>query len=130
MTDWSAEQLDAIERAEELAVLTARADGTFRRPVPIWVVRVGSRISVRSYRGEAAAWYRRARADRAGRIRAAGFKQAVLFDPVTRPGRLRGHRCRVHGEVRALQRQLCQTDGREACPDRNTAAHAARQLTT
>ena len=48
---WTAEELDRIGAAEELEIITARADGTPRRPVPIWVVRVGDELYARSYRG-------------------------------------------------------------------------------
>jgi hypothetical protein len=83
MTAWAVEQLDAIDRADELEVVTTRPDGTPRRPVPIWVVRVGDSIYVRSYRGENGAWYRHARSAGAGRVRVAGFDQAVRFELAT-----------------------------------------------
>lgn len=83
MTDWTVEQLDAIDRADELEVITVRADGTPRRPVPIWVVRVGDAIYVRSYRGDKGSWYRHARKDGVGRARVAGFEEAVEFELIT-----------------------------------------------
>lgn len=85
MTKFSAELLDAIERAEEIEVITVRADETPLQPVPIWVVRVGDDLYVRSYRGEDGAWYRHARTEQAGRVRAASFEQAVRFEPVADP---------------------------------------------
>jgi hypothetical protein len=83
MTAWPVNQLDSIDRAEELEVITVRPDGTTRRPVPIWVVRVSDDIFVRSYRGEDGAWYRHALADGAGRVRVADLDQAVTFEPIT-----------------------------------------------
>lgn len=83
MTEFSADQLDAIGRAEQLEVITLRADGRPRRPVAIWVVRVGDSLYVRSYRGEAGAWYRHARADGSGLVRVAGLEQPVRFEPAT-----------------------------------------------
>lgn len=83
MTEFPTDLLDAIDRAEQIEVITLRADGTPRRPVPIWVVRLGDSLYVRSYRGEAGAWYRHARADGAGRIRAVGLEQAVGFESAT-----------------------------------------------
>ena len=80
MTPWTDEQLAASERVEELEIVTARPDGTPRRPVPIWVVRVGNGVNVRSYRGEAGVWYRHARTDGAGRVQLAGLNQPVTFD--------------------------------------------------
>lgn len=82
MTAWQPDQLDAIDHAEELDVITTAADGTARRPVPIWVVRVGNGIYVRSYRGETGAWYRHARAEHTGRVRVAGLDQPVRFEPI------------------------------------------------
>jgi hypothetical protein len=83
MTGWQVDQLGAIDQAAELQGITVRADGTTRRPVPIWVVRVGDGIYVRSYRGDTGAWYRHARADKTGRVRVPGLHQHVRFDPVT-----------------------------------------------
>jgi hypothetical protein len=41
---WTREELDRIGAAEELEIAPRRADGTLRRPVPIWVVRVGEEL--------------------------------------------------------------------------------------
>ena len=57
--------------------------------VPIWVVRVGDELYVRSYRGPTGSWYRRARRTGHGRIRVAGTEHTVVFtgaDPSTRTG--------------------------------------------
>jgi hypothetical protein len=37
---WSPDELDRIGGAEELQIAARRRDGSLRRPVPIWVVRV------------------------------------------------------------------------------------------
>ena len=55
--------------------------------VPIWVVRVGNELYVRSYRGPTGNWYRRARNTGHGRIRVARTERTVVFttaDPSTR----------------------------------------------
>ena len=83
MTAWPVNQLDAIDRAEELEVVTVRPDGSTRCPIAIWVVRVRDDVFVRSYRGENGAWYRHALTDGAGRIRVADLNQAVTCEPVT-----------------------------------------------
>jgi hypothetical protein len=49
---WSPEELDRIGMAQELEMAGRRADGTLRSRVPIWVVRVGEQVYVRT-------WYRR-----------------------------------------------------------------------
>jgi hypothetical protein len=53
--------LDALDRAIEVDVVTTRRDGTESR-LPIWVVVVDGDAYIRSYKGESGAWYRRARA--------------------------------------------------------------------
>jgi hypothetical protein len=55
--------------------------------VPIWVVRVGDDLYVRSYRGPSDSWYRRARRNGSGRLSVGGVDQAVRFiaaDPTVR----------------------------------------------
>jgi hypothetical protein len=79
MSEWTSEELDKIEGAEELEVSSARRDGTLRKPVPIWVVRHGDELYVRSWRGRTATWYRRARDRREGHIRAGGVDKDVSF---------------------------------------------------
>jgi hypothetical protein len=54
MSDWTAADLDRIGSATELEITTRRADGSLRPYVPIWVVRVGGQLFVRSWRGQAA----------------------------------------------------------------------------
>ena len=82
MSSWRPSELDAIGRADELQVVTRRADGSNRRPVPIWVVREGDDIYVRAYRGTGSDWYRHATGDQhGGRIRVPGLEREVLFEP-------------------------------------------------
>jgi len=50
--NWTADDLRLIDAAEELRIASRRADGTLRHAVPIWVVRVGEQVYVRT-------WYRR-----------------------------------------------------------------------
>jgi len=83
MTSWTSEQLDRIAAADELTIATPRLDGTLRRPVPIWVVRHGEALYVRSYRGQKAVWYQSARAHGQGRISAGGVDADVTFVEVT-----------------------------------------------
>jgi hypothetical protein len=60
MSTWTSDELDMLAAATELRISTRRPDGTLRPAVPIWVVRVGDGIYVRSYRGPAGAWFRHA----------------------------------------------------------------------
>ncbi|MGW2524660.1 DUF2255 family protein [Streptomyces sp. NPDC001617] len=86
MTAWTNDELTRIEFAEELRMAPSRSDGTPRTPVPIWVVRDGDDLYVRSFRGSAGAWYRAARASHEGRIRSGGVDKAVTLVEVTDPG--------------------------------------------
>jgi hypothetical protein len=61
---WTAEELARIGAAEELEIAPRRRDGTLRRAVPIWVVRVGDDLYVRSWRGSHGAWFRAGDDDR------------------------------------------------------------------
>lgn len=83
MSSWTPEQLAGIATADELRITTFRKDGTWCRPLPIWVVRHGDGLYVRSYRGEAAGWYRNVRTNDRGRIAAGGVEEEVTVCPVT-----------------------------------------------
>lgn len=86
MTTWTNDELARIEAAEELEIAPQRKDGSLRKPVPIWVVRVGDDLYVRSYRGGSGAWFRAAQASRAGHIRAGGVRKDVAFVEETSTG--------------------------------------------
>jgi hypothetical protein len=58
MTAWTSNELDRIEKAEELQIASLRRDGTLRKPVIIWVVRLGGDLYVRSVNGRSSAWFR------------------------------------------------------------------------
>jgi hypothetical protein len=74
---WTAEELERIGAAEELQIAPLGADGAPRRPVPIWVVRVGADLYVRSWRGTAGGWFRAAQASHAARVRAVGVERDI-----------------------------------------------------
>jgi hypothetical protein len=79
MAAWTADELDRIGRATEVAVASRRADGTLSPYVTIWGVRSGDDIYIRSAYGPGNGWYRRAKARQAGRIRAGGVERDVQF---------------------------------------------------
>jgi hypothetical protein len=76
---WTADELDRVGAAEELEIAPRRPDGTLRPAVPIWVVRVGDDLYVRSWRGSSGAWFRAAQLRRAGHVRAGGVDKDVAF---------------------------------------------------
>ncbi|WP_329252466.1 DUF2255 family protein [Streptomyces canus] len=79
MTTWTSGELNLIAKADELEIAPLRRDGTPRRPVPIWVVRDGDDLYVRSFRGTDGGWWRTARASHEGHIRSGGVDKNVTF---------------------------------------------------
>jgi hypothetical protein len=79
MTTWTQDELTRIGDAEELEIAPRRADNTLRNPLPIWVVRHGDDLYVRSVNGRNAAWFRGTQARHEGRIRADGLEKDVSF---------------------------------------------------
>lgn len=79
-TTWTSDELSRIEAAQELEIAPRRRDRTLRRPVPIWVVRVGADLYVRAAYGSASGWHRVAQASREGRISAGGVDKDVTID--------------------------------------------------
>ncbi len=79
MTMWTSEELDKIGRAEELQIASLRGDGRLRKPVTIWVVRIGNDLYVRSWRGRTSAWFRGTQVRHEGHIRAGGVEKDVTF---------------------------------------------------
>jgi hypothetical protein len=82
MSTWTTDELDVLEAATELRISTRRANGTLRPAVPIWVVRAGDGIYIRSYRGPDGGWYRHATARGAARIQAGALTSEVTLTPV------------------------------------------------
>jgi hypothetical protein len=56
---YSQEELDLIDRTEEVEIETSATDGATHRTI-IWAVVDGDSVFVRSYRGANARWYREA----------------------------------------------------------------------
>ncbi len=79
MTTWTSGELTRIGDAEELQISSLRQDGTLRKPVTIWVVRVGDDLYVRSVYGRTSAWFRGVQTRHEGRIQAGGVEKDVDF---------------------------------------------------
>jgi len=79
MTAWTRDELTKIAAADELQIAPMRRDGRLRNPVPIWVVRHGDDLYVRSYRGPDGSWFRGAQVRHEGHIRAGGVDKDVTF---------------------------------------------------
>ena|SRR5690349_20277229 len=79
MSGWTHNDLERMGAAEELQLATFKKDGTLRKPVVIWVVRVGDELYVRSWRGHEGAWFRQTRQRPEGRIEAFRVTKDVMF---------------------------------------------------
>ena len=79
MTTWTNDELNKIGVAEELRIASLRQDGTLRKPVIIWVVRVGDDLYVRSVNGRGSAWFRGVETRHEGQIRVGGVVKGVTF---------------------------------------------------
>jgi len=79
MTGWTSDELTKIGNAEELQIASLRGDGTLRKPVIIWVVRLGNDLYVRSVNGRTSGWFRAVLVRHAGRIWAGGVEKDVTF---------------------------------------------------
>jgi hypothetical protein len=80
MSGWTAAELAAVGAADELDLASRRPDGSLRRFVTIWAVRLGDDLYVRSAYGYDNPWFQRALASGEGRIRAGGVERDVTFE--------------------------------------------------
>jgi hypothetical protein len=78
----SAEALHHLADVEEIRIGFRRPDGS-TRSVPIWVVRVGDDLYVRSVRGPDGGWYRRLRANPDGEVWDGEHRHRVRAEAVT-----------------------------------------------
>jgi hypothetical protein len=85
MTTWTNDELNKIERTEELQVSSLRKDGSMRNPVTVWVVRVGDDVYVRSTNGRTASWFCGVQDRYEGHIRVGGIDKDVIFVEETDP---------------------------------------------
>lgn len=79
MIPWTSDELKKIGTAEEVEIASLRSDGTLRKPVTIWVVRLGDDLYIRSVNGRSGAWFRATQVRHAGHIQAGGLEKDVTF---------------------------------------------------
>ncbi|HEX5807532.1 MAG TPA: DUF2255 family protein [Anaerolineales bacterium] len=79
MTTWTSDELKKIGTAEELKIASLPRNGTLRKPVTIWVVRVVDDLYIRSVYGRGSAWFRGVERHHEGQIRAGGVAKDVMF---------------------------------------------------
>jgi len=82
MAEWTDAQLQAVDVTDEVQVASLGADGTQRRAVTIWAVRVADAVYVRSARGPQRGWFTHARTSGSGRFTAGHVERRVTFDVV------------------------------------------------
>jgi hypothetical protein len=85
MKNWTSDELTKIGNAEELDIMSRRADGTLRDPVTIWVVRHGDDLFVRAVKGRTGPWFRGTQTRHEGRIQAGGVDRDVAFVQILDP---------------------------------------------
>jgi hypothetical protein len=85
MTSWTSDELNKIGTAEELQIASFRSDGSLRKPVTIWVVRLSADLYVRSVNGRSSAWFRGTLVCHAGHIQAGGMDKDVTYVEETDP---------------------------------------------
>jgi hypothetical protein len=87
---WTPEQLQRIDRSDELEIASRRADGTLRQFVPIWVVRVDDQVYVRTWHRRTTGWFGRVLDTGRARVRVPGLEADVAVEDVgAGPGPLR-----------------------------------------
>lgn len=79
MSTWTPEDLALFDQAQEIRITTVRKDGSLRRPLPIWIVRVADDLYIRSVNGPDAAWYKGTKVSHEGQISTGGETRDVAF---------------------------------------------------
>jgi hypothetical protein len=82
MVTWTSDELKKIGNAEELQIASLRSDGTLRKPVIIWVVRLNNDLYVRSVNGRTSGWFRGVLVRHEGHIQAGGMDKDVTYEEV------------------------------------------------
>ena len=84
MSSWTREEIRRVGDADELEIASLREDGSLRKFVIIWVVRLGDDVYVRSVKGRESWWFHGVQTRHAGRIKAGGVEKDVAFVEVGR----------------------------------------------
>ena len=79
MTTWTDADLAHFGDAEEVRIAGMRRDGSLRKPVIVWVVRLGDELYTRSVNGPDAAWFRGVQVRHRGQLSAGGKEIDVDF---------------------------------------------------
>lgn len=78
---WTSDELARLGDSDEVRLGAVRPDGTRAATVPVWLVRVGDELFVRSWRGAGGAWYRHAAVTGRARVESGSATVDVLLVP-------------------------------------------------
>jgi hypothetical protein len=79
MQAWTIDELKKIEKTDELRLMSLKNDGTLRKPVTIWVVRVGDDLFIRAVNGRKGKWFQGTQERGEGHVRCGGVEKDVFF---------------------------------------------------
>ena len=80
MKTWTPDELNKIAAVEEVGIAPLRRDGKPRKPVTIWIVRLGDDLYIRSAYGRTSGWFRGAQAPHGARITAGDLTKGVMLE--------------------------------------------------
>ncbi len=117
MSTWTSDELNKIGKAEELQISSLRKDDTLRKPVIIWVVRLGEDLYVRCVKGRTGPWFRGVLTRHEGRVRSGGVEKDVTFVEETDPT--------INEQIDAAYREKYRRYPQYVAPLLTPEAHAA-----
>ncbi|MCD2195131.1 DUF2255 family protein [Actinomycetospora endophytica] len=79
---WAPEQLERIDSSDELRIAARRDDGSLSRALPIWVVRVGDDVYVRTWHRRETGWFGRVVRTGRARVSVPGVEADVAVEDV------------------------------------------------
>jgi len=77
---WTAAELAFLDAAVELEIAVRRPDGSLRRATPIWVVRVGDQVYVRTWYRRESGWFGAALVSHRARVQVPGLAAEATVD--------------------------------------------------
>jgi hypothetical protein len=80
---WTPEQLQQIDGARELEIASMRPDGTQRQWLPIWVVRVGDQVYVRTWYRRTTGWFGDVVTTQQARVRVPHLETEVVVEDIS-----------------------------------------------
>lgn len=79
---WTPEQLQQIDRSRQLEIASKRSDGTLRSWLPIWVVRVGEQVYVRTWYRRTTGWFGHVVNNQQARVRVPRLEIDVVVEDI------------------------------------------------